>query len=938
MDKKTTLVLVVIYSLLFAGTELSGPVYIDTCPNSDTAMFGVVLSNNIISKMPLDSLRGPQGPQGEPGADGTSVRILGSFADSTQLPPTGNVTGDGYLINGDLWVWNGAEWINAGNIQGPQGVQGPIGPQGVQGIQGIQGPQGVQGPAGPNVVSSATGTSINGILKGNGTNVSTAVAGIDYQSPITGAVSTVTNTNLATGRVVITNNYGKIDASTVTSTALGRIANLTSDAQTQINSKEPTITGGLATQFWNGLKQWVALTIANITGLSDTIADHRADINSKFSTADTTKLLQRHALADSANIANSVRQSLNRGTGLIGSNYNGSNATTWSVAYGTTAGTACQGIDPRLSDARNIYRDRIDWDTIVNNCANSSSINSPISGHVFMGLNLNYYYDNNYRFQIKGREDRFFMRTMESGTWTPERELWHTGNFNPDSINNRALYKKVDITVPSAGWYRVARINNTAGKNGRGFCEVELNTTGGNYTTARLNIKVYSSWSSQTEIYTEADNTLSLWDSVRTTYDSGNQYKYVEVYFKSAITSSLVSELKDAGWSGTNLYKGGLSIGGDIVSKKVALTFGRLNTNYSSTIGRLGIRTADGARDWYWYIDNDGRLVLKYNTDNKYPVWINPDGVEVTGRGIFKFNQSNDGMVRILNTVEGGEASIGFDTGIWDAVKRWVIGVGAWGKTDKFVIGTGDAPVLTLDNSDGTATVKTIPSLSTAAGNYMTHDGGKLKCRSPAQVRGDIGLGIDADVSFKTVTADALSTRKLYTQYPQYPLVLGEFPYVQESAKLFLASDAVTDNTYWPIYRVGSFVLRAANNRFGHIFAKDLYIRHTDVTQMNNTYVHGHVHIMGDIQTSGTVQNIVGVDFGNNSNCILEPDADIIQIVQAGAAADIQLATSDVPIGRVVKVYRKYDSGISPWYLNGIELSRTKALSFFYDGSRWIQF
>lgn len=40
------------------------------------------------------------------------------------------------------------------------------------------------------------------------------------------------------------------------------------------------------------------------------------------------------------------------GTGISGSAYDGSTARTWSVAYGAAAGTACEGNDARLSDAR----------------------------------------------------------------------------------------------------------------------------------------------------------------------------------------------------------------------------------------------------------------------------------------------------------------------------------------------------------------------------------------------------------------------------------------------------------------------------------------------------------------------------------------------------------------------------------------------------------
>ena len=59
--------------------------------------------------------------RGMNGQDGTSFRILGSKDDPSQLPQEGNEEGDGYLIQGHLWVWSGTEWNDAGNIQGPAG-------------------------------------------------------------------------------------------------------------------------------------------------------------------------------------------------------------------------------------------------------------------------------------------------------------------------------------------------------------------------------------------------------------------------------------------------------------------------------------------------------------------------------------------------------------------------------------------------------------------------------------------------------------------------------------------------------------------------------------------------------------------------------------------------------------------------------------------------
>jgi len=72
-----------------------------------------------------DGAIGPQGPAGADGAngaDGTSVTILGLLASTGDLPGSGNTPGDGYIIAGDLHVWDGALWNNVGPIQGPAGI------------------------------------------------------------------------------------------------------------------------------------------------------------------------------------------------------------------------------------------------------------------------------------------------------------------------------------------------------------------------------------------------------------------------------------------------------------------------------------------------------------------------------------------------------------------------------------------------------------------------------------------------------------------------------------------------------------------------------------------------------------------------------------------------------------------------------------------------
>ena len=124
--------------------------------------------------------RGPQGPKGDTGErgpqgeDGTGVSIKGSVDDESKLPTTGNTVGDGYLVNGVLYIWDGTQWNNTGaNIKGPKGDTGATGERGPQGekgdtgekgatgdrgLQGEQGPQGVKGDTGAQGPTGPTGT------------------------------------------------------------------------------------------------------------------------------------------------------------------------------------------------------------------------------------------------------------------------------------------------------------------------------------------------------------------------------------------------------------------------------------------------------------------------------------------------------------------------------------------------------------------------------------------------------------------------------------------------------------------------------------------------------------------------------------------------------------------------------------------------------------
>ena len=142
---------------------------------------GKAFTYDMFTPEQLQSLKGEQGPigpAGPAGKDGTSVTIKGKVNDISELNAllATATTGDGYLLNGDLYVFNGTSFTNVGQIQGPKGdkgeagetgkpftydmftptqlaglkgPQGDVGPQGIQGLQGEQGPKGEQGDIGP---------------------------------------------------------------------------------------------------------------------------------------------------------------------------------------------------------------------------------------------------------------------------------------------------------------------------------------------------------------------------------------------------------------------------------------------------------------------------------------------------------------------------------------------------------------------------------------------------------------------------------------------------------------------------------------------------------------------------------------------------------------------------------------------------------------------
>ena len=78
-------------------------------------------------------------------------------------------------------------------------------------------------------------------------NINTSLQNKVGLSDLSGAISTVSTSNLTANRALISNGSGKIDVSSVTSTQLGYVSGVTSAIQTQLNNKaalnSPTFTG-----------------------------------------------------------------------------------------------------------------------------------------------------------------------------------------------------------------------------------------------------------------------------------------------------------------------------------------------------------------------------------------------------------------------------------------------------------------------------------------------------------------------------------------------------------------------------------------------------------------------------------------------------------------------------------------------------------------------
>ena len=102
----------------------------------------------------------------------------------------------------------------------------------------------VSDSSGKVAASDITSTKL-GYLTDVTSNIQSQING--KQATITGAASTITSSDLTASKALVSNSSGKVEASSVTDTQLGYLSDVTSNIQSQINGKQASVTGAAST-------------------------------------------------------------------------------------------------------------------------------------------------------------------------------------------------------------------------------------------------------------------------------------------------------------------------------------------------------------------------------------------------------------------------------------------------------------------------------------------------------------------------------------------------------------------------------------------------------------------------------------------------------------------------------------------------------------------
>jgi hypothetical protein len=138
------------------------------------------------------------------------------------------------------------------------------------------------------------------------------------QATITGGATTITSADLTASRALASNASGKVAVSTVTSTELGYVSGVTSAIQTQLDAKQATITGSATTIDTESLTASRAV-ISNssskiaVSATTDTELGYLSGVTSAVQTQLGTKLTASNNLSDLSS-ASTARTNLGLGT------------------------------------------------------------------------------------------------------------------------------------------------------------------------------------------------------------------------------------------------------------------------------------------------------------------------------------------------------------------------------------------------------------------------------------------------------------------------------------------------------------------------------------------------------------------------------------------------------------------------------------------------
>ena len=138
------------------------------------------------------------------------------------------------------------------------------------------------------------------------------------QATITGSATTIDTESLTASRAVISNSSSKIAVSATTDTELGYVSGVTSAIQTQINTKQATITGGATTITSSDLTASRALTSNSsgkvaVSAVTSTELGYVSGVTSAIQTQIGTKLTASNNLSDVSSTS-TARTNLGLGT------------------------------------------------------------------------------------------------------------------------------------------------------------------------------------------------------------------------------------------------------------------------------------------------------------------------------------------------------------------------------------------------------------------------------------------------------------------------------------------------------------------------------------------------------------------------------------------------------------------------------------------------